>query len=144
MATWTTWSGLSTAHPTQEVSPHDPGEVVDAVVAARHQNLRVKMPGSGHSFSDIALTDGLMLRPGSLRGIVGVDQDAMTVTALAGTTLAELNRALEKLGLTLHNMGDIDEQTDRRRDLHRHPRHRRPAVLPQRPGVGARAGHRRR
>ncbi len=111
MATWTTWSGLSTAHPTQEVSPHDPGEVVDAVVAARHQHLRVKMPGSGHSFSDIALTDGLMLRPGSLRGIVGVDQDAMTVTALAGTTLAELNRALEKLGLTLHNMGDIDEQT---------------------------------
>jgi FAD-linked oxidoreductase len=111
MATWTNWSGLSTAHPTQEVSPHDAGEVVDAVVAARHQNLTVKMPGTGHSFTDIALTDGLMLRPGSLRGVLGVDQDAMTVTALAGTTLAELNRALEKLNLTLHNMGDIDEQT---------------------------------
>jgi L-gulono-1,4-lactone dehydrogenase len=111
MATWTNWSRLSTAHPTQEVSPHDAGEVVDAVVAARHQNLTVKMPGSGHSFTDIALTDGLLLRPGSLRGIVGVDQDAMTVTALAGTTLGELNTALEKLGLTLHNMGDIDEQT---------------------------------
>ncbi len=68
MATWTNWSGLSTAHPTQEVSPHDAGEVVDAVVAARHQNLTVKMPGTGHSFTDIAVTDGLMLRPGSLRG----------------------------------------------------------------------------
>src|SRR6476661_75658 len=111
MATWTNWSRLSTAHPTQEVSPHDAGEVVDAVVAARHQNLKVKMPGTGHSFTDIALTDGLLLRPSGLRGIVGVDQDAMTVTALAGTTLAELNSALEKLGLTLHNMGDIDEQT---------------------------------
>jgi FAD-linked oxidoreductase len=111
MATWTSWSGLSTAHPAQELSPHDAGEVVDAVVAARHQNLKVKMPGTGHSFCDIALTDGLLLRPASLRGIVGVDQDAMTVTALAGTTLAELNSALEKLGLTLHNMGDIDEQT---------------------------------
>ena len=54
MATWTNWSGLSTAHPTQEVSPHDAGEVVDAVVAARHQNLTVKMPGTGHSFTDIA------------------------------------------------------------------------------------------
>src|ERR1700712_4737587 len=111
MATWTSWSGLSTAHPAQEVSPHDAGEVVDAVVAARHQNLKVKMPGTGHSFCDIAITDGLLLRPASLRGIVGVDQDAMTVTALAGTTLAELNSALEKLGLTLHNMGDIEEQT---------------------------------
>src|SRR4051812_3274785 len=111
MATWTNWSRLSTAHPAQEITPHDAGEVVDAVMAARHQNLTVKMPGTGHSFTDIALTDGLLLRPGSLRGIVGVDQDAMTVTALAGTTLAELNQALEKLGLTLHNMGDIDEQT---------------------------------
>ena len=54
MATWTNWSRLSTAHPAQEVSPHDAGEVVDAVVAARHQNLTVKMPGTGHSFTDIA------------------------------------------------------------------------------------------
>ena len=35
----------------------------------------------------------------------------MTVTVLAGTPLHELNAALEKLGLSLHNMGDIDEQT---------------------------------
>ena len=111
MATWTNWAGLATGHPTQELSPHDAGEVVDAVVAARHQNLTVKMPGSGHSFTDIALTDGLLLRPGSLRGIVGVDRDAMTVTALAGTPLHELNTALERLDLSLHNMGDIAEQT---------------------------------
>src|SRR3954452_14733148 len=111
MATWTSWSGLSTAHPVQEASPHDAEEVVDAVVAARRQNLTVKMPGTGHSFTDIAVADGLLLRPAGLRGIVAVDQDAMTVTVLAGTPLGELNSALEKLDLTLHNMGDIDQQT---------------------------------
>jgi FAD-linked oxidoreductase len=111
MATWTNWAGLATAHPAQELSPHDASEVVDAVVAARHQNLTVKMPGSGHSFTDIAATDGLMLHPGSLRGIVAVDRDAMTVTVLAGTPLRELNAALERLDLSLHNMGDIEEQT---------------------------------
>ncbi len=111
MATWTNWAGLATAHPTQALTPHDAGEVVDAVVAARHQNLTVKMTGTGHSFTDIAVTDGLMLRPGNLRGIVAVDRDAMTVTALAGTPLHELNAALERLGLSLHNMGDIEEQT---------------------------------
>ncbi|MCW2820636.1 MAG: FAD-linked oxidoreductase [Marmoricola sp.] len=111
MATWTNWSGLATAHATQELSPHDAGEVVDAVVAARHQHLKVKMPGAGHSFTDIAVTDGLLLRPGSLRGIVAVDRDAMTVTVLAGTPLAELNTALARLDLSLHNMGDIDQQT---------------------------------
>ncbi|MEO7943473.1 MAG: D-arabinono-1,4-lactone oxidase [Marmoricola sp.] len=111
MATWTNWAGLATGHPTQELSPHDAGEVVDAVVDAGHQHLKVKMPGTGHSFTDIAVTDGLLLRPGSLRGIVAVDRDAMTVTALAGTPLHELNAGLERLDLSLHNMGDIDEQT---------------------------------
>ena len=111
MPTWTNWAGLATAHPTQELSPHDSGEVVDAVIAARRQNLKVKMPGTGHSFTEIAVTDGLLLRPGSLRGIVAVDRDAMTVTALAGTALNELNTALDRLGLSLRNMGDIDEQT---------------------------------
>ena len=111
MGTWTNWSGLSTAHPIGELTPHDAGDVVDAVLSARHQDLVVKMPGTGHSFTDIALTDGLLLRPDSLRGVVGVDRDAMTVTVLAGTPLHELNTALEKLGLSLHNMGDIDEQT---------------------------------
>ena len=111
MGTWTNWSGLSTAHPMGELTPHDARDVVDAVLSARHQYLVVKMPGTGHSFTDIALTDGLLLRPDSLRGVVGVDRDAMTITVLAGTPLHELNAALEKLGLSLHNMGDIDEQT---------------------------------
>ncbi len=111
MPTWTNWAGLATAHPTQELSPHDAGEVVDAVVAARHQNLKVKMPGTGHSFTGIAVTDGLLLRPGGLRGITAVDRDALTVTALAGTTLHDLNEGLARLDLSLHNMGDIEEQT---------------------------------
>ena len=109
--TWTNWSGLATASPARELAPHDPGEVVEAVRTALEQGLRVKMPGTGHSFTDIALTDGVLLHPGSLRGITAVDRDALTVTALAGTTLGELNAGLERLGLSLHNMGDIAEQT---------------------------------
>ena len=108
---WRNWSGLATAHPTQVLAPRDRDEVADAVVAAAHQGLTVKMPGTGHSFTDIAVTDGLLLRPDNLRGITAVDRDAMTVTALAGTPLAQLNATLENLDLSLHNMGDIAEQT---------------------------------
>ena len=111
MARWTSWSGLSSADPAEERTPHDVSEVVDAVLDARRQGRRVKMPGHGHSFTDIAVTDGLLLHPGSLRGIVGVDRVAMTVTVLAGTPLHELNDGLVRLGLSLHNMGDIDVQT---------------------------------
>jgi FAD-linked oxidoreductase len=109
--TWRNWEENQTARPAQERSPHDAGEVLEAVVAARHQQLPVKMPGSGHSFTDIALTEGVLLRPDNLRGITAVDRDAMTVTALAGTPLRELNAHLTRLGLSLHNMGDIEEQT---------------------------------
>ncbi len=111
MTTWTNWSGLATGHPAQVVTPRDVEEVVDAVVAARRQRLTVKMPGSGHSFTGIACPEGLQLRPDALTGIVSVDREAMTVTALAGTPLHLLNTGLEALGLSLHNMGDIDQQT---------------------------------
>ena len=69
------------------------------------------MVGTGHSFTAISAPEATMLRPDALTGIVAVDREAMTVTARSGTRLADLNAALEALGLSLHNMGDIAEQT---------------------------------
>jgi L-gulonolactone oxidase len=111
MPSWTNWCGLATAHPAQEVSPASTEEVADAVVAARTNGLTVKMVGSGHSFTDIAVTEGLLLRPDRLSGITHIDRTTMQVTALAGTPLYQLNAQLSALGLALHNMGDIDLQT---------------------------------
>jgi L-gulonolactone oxidase len=108
---WRSWSGLTVVRPAQVLAPATTAEVVDAVLTARAQGLRVKMVGSGHSFSDIAATDGVLLLPHRLTGVVAVDRDTMTVTALAGTPLHALNERLEGLGLALHNMGDIDRQT---------------------------------
>ncbi len=108
---WRNWSGLATAHPAQVISPADPSEVADAVVAARTNALPVKMVGAGHSFTGIAVADGLMLRPDGLVGIRSLDRDGMTVTVLSGTPLHVLNDTLHNLGLALHNMGDIDQQT---------------------------------
>ncbi|SDS18967.1 FAD-linked oxidoreductase [Nocardioides scoriae] len=108
---WTSWSGLSTARPVESRTPHHLDDVVAAVASARERGLHLKMPGSGHSFSDVAVTDGVLLHPGGLTGIVAVDRAALTVTALAGTPLRELNAGLVRLGLSLHNMGDVEEQT---------------------------------
>ncbi len=108
---WTNWAGTATGHPAQVVTPATPEAVAEAVLVARRNGLSVKMPGSGHSFTDIAVTDGLLLDPSALSGIVAVDRDALTVTALAGTPLHVLNARLADLGLALHNMGDIDRQT---------------------------------
>src|SRR6476619_6812426 len=69
------------------------------------------MVGTGHSFTALSDPEGTMLRPQRMNRIVDVDRFAMTVTALSGTPLKALNADLERLGLSLHNMGDIAEQT---------------------------------
>lgn len=111
MTTWSNWSGLEHAAPHRDVTPTDTGAVVAAVQEARAAGRTVKMVGTGHSFTGIAAPEDAVLRPDRMRGILSVDRVAMTVTALAGTQLKVLNAELARMGLTLHNMGDIAEQT---------------------------------
>ncbi|HEY9562352.1 MAG TPA: D-arabinono-1,4-lactone oxidase [Nocardioides sp.] len=111
MHTWQNWSGLETAHPTEVITPATPDEVAVAVRRAAAAGDRVKMVGTGHSFTSISAPESVMLRPDGLSGITAVDRAAMTVTALAGTPLHVLNSELARMGLSLHNMGDIAEQT---------------------------------
>lgn len=85
--------------------------MADAVRRAAADGLRVKTAGSGHSFTAIAATDGLLIRPDLLTGIRRIDRSAMTVTVESGTPLKRLNTALAREGLSLANMGDIMEQT---------------------------------
>src|SRR5688500_1015099 len=108
---WRNWSGLEEATAQAVESPASVDAVVDVVRRAREAGTTVKMAGTGHSFTGIAAPEHTMLRPEGLSGILEVDRVAMTVTARAGTPLKELNLALERLGLSLHNMGDIAEQT---------------------------------
>ena len=111
MSNWRNWSGLTTTTPTEVHAPTSTAEVVAAVSRARELGTTVKMPGTGHSFTGIAAPEGIMLDPTGLSGLLQVDHTANTVTARAGTPLHVLNSTLEGLGLSLHNMGDIAEQT---------------------------------
>lgn len=111
MSTWQNWSGLERATPSAVVEPDTTAAVVEAVRRAAGARTTVKAAGAGHSFTGIANPGrGVQLAPGP-SGIVSVDRAAMTVTAYAGTRLHRLNELLEGLGLSLHNMGDIAEQT---------------------------------
>lgn len=108
---WSNWSGLEHSRPTRIVTPRDSVEVAAAVARAAEAGRTVKMVGTGHSFTGISAPEDVMLRPDRLTGMVRVDHETMTVTARAGTRLKELNAVLADLGLSLHNMGDIAEQT---------------------------------
>jgi FAD-linked oxidoreductase len=110
-STWRNWSGLTASAPSEVLRPSSAADVVAAVNRAREQKTTVKMPGTGHSFTGIAAPEGIMLEPFGLAGLVEVDAENLTATAYAGTPLHVLNEALAAQGFTLHNMGDIAEQT---------------------------------
>ncbi|MEV7125528.1 D-arabinono-1,4-lactone oxidase [Streptomyces sp. NPDC093260] len=109
--TWRNWGGNVSARPVREVAPASVAELSAAVREAAEDGLTVKAVGTGHSFTSIAATDGVLIRPQLLTGIRAIDRDAMTVTVEAGTPLKRLNMALAREGLSLTNMGDIMEQT---------------------------------
>ncbi|MFE0644851.1 D-arabinono-1,4-lactone oxidase [Streptomyces sp. NPDC058877] len=108
---WRNWAGNVTSRPVREVSPASAEELAAEVRRAAEDGLRVKTVGTGHSFTSIAATDGVLVRPGLLTGIRRIDREAMTVTVESGTPLKRLNVALAREGLSLTNMGDIMEQT---------------------------------
>jgi L-gulono-1,4-lactone dehydrogenase len=85
--------------------PASEEELASLVAGAR----RVKVAGAGHSFTDIACTDGLMLDLSRMNRVLRVDGDEVTVEA--GITIRELAPALAERGLALENQGDVDAQT---------------------------------
>ncbi len=110
-ARWQNWAGNQTAAPRRVLTPRSAGEVAEAVTGAAQDGLTVRMTGSGHSFTPVAVTDGVLLRPDGLRAVRSVDLEAGQVTVAAGCPLRVLNEYLREHGLALQNMGDIQEQT---------------------------------
>lgn len=106
---FTNWAANQAGTPAEVRTPSSVEDVVEAVHDARRSGRRIRMVGTGHSFTGVALTDGIMLRPTGMTGIRSADSESVTV--LAGTLLKALNEELDRRGVALANMGDITEQT---------------------------------
>ena len=110
-APWRNWAGNVSAQPRRVAWPRSAAQVAGEVARAAADGLTVRMAGSGHSFTPVAVTDGVLLQPGGLSAIRSVDARAGLVTAEAGCPLHKLNAELLSRGLALANMGDIQVQT---------------------------------
>ena len=109
--TWRNWAGDQTCRPAEIVRPRDRDELAEAVAAAAAADRVVSVAGSGHSFTEAAMTGGTMIDPGLLSGVIDADVSSGLVRVGAGTILADLNEELHRLGLAMENLGDIDRQT---------------------------------
>ena len=79
--------------------------------AAAAAGRTVSVAGSGHSFTEAAMTDGTMIDAGAFSGVIDADPSSGLVKVGGGTVLADLNEELHRLGLAMENLGDIDRQT---------------------------------
>jgi FAD-linked oxidoreductase len=109
--TWRNWARTETVRPVRVERPATIGAVQRSVKGATRAGLRVKAVGAGHSFTGIAVADGVLLELDELSGLVRVDRERGRVTLLGGTRLYDLPRLLHPHGLALENMGDIDRQS---------------------------------
>ncbi|OIV36196.1 FAD-linked oxidoreductase [Mangrovactinospora gilvigrisea] len=108
---WSNWAGNQSSEPRRVVVPGSAGELGAAVREAAEAGQPVKAVGSGHSFTAVALTDGVQVRLDRMAGLRRLDREAGTVTVGAGMPLRTLNQLLAAEGLSLTNMGDIMVQT---------------------------------
>lgn len=108
---WRNWAGTATAQPARWCRPTDAEQIADAVKDAERDGLTLRAVGAGHSFTTTAATDGVAVDLAGWHGISQADTGTGLVTVRSGTTLRELNAALDRLGLAMTNLGDIDAQT---------------------------------
>ncbi|GGF97768.1 L-gulonolactone oxidase [Rhodococcoides trifolii] len=111
---WTNWAGNQQARPQAAYVPRDVDELRSVVERATASGHRVKAVGAGHSFTGVAVTDGVSVSLDHLTGIESVtrcDDGTSLVTVGAGTRLHDLGPALWERGLAMTNLGDIDAQS---------------------------------
>lgn len=108
---WKNWAGNVHASPLAIHEPKNEEELQQVLAAAQQEGKRIKVLGSGHSFTPIAASDEYMLSLRRMQGLISIDREAMQVEVYAGTTIQNLGELLAKEGLAQENLGDIDVQS---------------------------------
>lgn len=114
---WRNHTGNQHIEPLRCERPAALGDLVAIVREAERDGVNVRAVGSGHSWSDVALTPGFLIETHGLHRPLPVDclrddvDGSLLVRTEAGVRLSELNPRLEAEGLALSNMGGWDAQT---------------------------------
>ena len=108
---WSNWSGSVRSNPTDILYPDSEDEIVELVKKASKEGKKIRVIGSGHSFSRIVEIDEILVSLDKMQGIISSDINEQTAIVWAGTKLKSLGDELFDLGLAQENMGDINVQS---------------------------------
>ncbi|MEO6902622.1 MAG: FAD-binding protein [Bacteroidia bacterium] len=105
-------------------TPQTLEDIYKIVKSAEGQEKQVRCVGNGHSYSDVSMTEGNIIKMCNLINedvgdsskwdkswITESYKDKIFISVLGGTSIAELNELLDRKGLAMSNQAGADVQT---------------------------------
>jgi FAD-linked oxidoreductase len=105
------WAENVQWNPSAVAFPHSENEIQQLVLKAIRFNQKIRVIGSGHSFTSLCSTDEILVTLDNFQGLISIDREKNQATVKAGTKLSLLGELLFKEGLAMKNMGDINVQS---------------------------------
>jgi FAD-linked oxidoreductase len=108
---WSNWSGSVKCSPDEVLKPRTIDELTKMIGEYGRAGHHIRVAGSGHSFTPIVQSNGVLLSMEEIQGIESIDAERGSVTVLGGTMLKNLGNMLFEHRLAQENLGDIDVQS---------------------------------
>lgn len=108
---WKNWSGHVKSSPQKIIYPQNIEEVVKLIQHSIEHKQRLRVVGSGHSFTPLVHTNSLLISLDDIQGVSEINEKEQWAEVWAGTKLNKLSLLLHQQGFALENMGDIDHQS---------------------------------
>jgi L-gulono-1,4-lactone dehydrogenase len=117
--TWENHLGNQSVDPLRIYEPQSIEQVAAIVQEAEQARVTARAVGSGHAWSDVALTTGFLIKTSGLARAAAPEPDFIRpdwegrqlIRVEGGIRIKELNSFLDGRGLALSNMGGYDHQT---------------------------------
>ncbi|KAK3109701.1 D-arabinono-1,4-lactone oxidase, partial [Teratosphaeriaceae sp. CCFEE 6253] len=106
-----TWAKTFSCRPELYIKPQTLPEIQKVVNLARKCRRRIVVVGCGHSPSILTCTSSWMVNLDDYKRVLHVDKQKKTLLVEGGIRLRQLNDEANQRGLTMPNLGSIDEQS---------------------------------
>lgn len=106
---WTNWAGNHSCLASYYFEPENNQQIAETIKKAHQQKKKIRVVGSGHSFSPIALSNEILISLKKCNQVISKKDNLVTVQG--GITLRDLYQFLKDNQLALPNYGVINKQT---------------------------------
>lgn len=86
---WSNCIGRQKCYPKKLLQPTSRNDLLNAIKEGTSEGLHVRAVGSGHSFSNVCPTDGILLDPHRMKGILPVDTSLLIDPSIASSFFAQ-------------------------------------------------------